>query len=103
MRLFLFTAKCLSFGVNHSLIFKISAGSPALTSRQFKEADFERVIDLLDEAVKIAAEVKQKTEKLKDFKEFLEKDGETIGKLKGLRAKVEEFASGFPMPGFEDH
>lgn len=36
-------------------------GAPALTSRQFKEADFERVVDFLDEGFKIALDVKKKT------------------------------------------
>jgi len=77
-------------------------GSPALSSRGFDEGDFERVVVLFDKAVQIAFEVKSKTEKLKDFKEFLEKDEGVIKKMKDLRDEVEEFASKFPMPGFED-
>lgn len=37
------------------------AGAPALTSRQFKEADFVRVVELMDEGFKIALDVKKKT------------------------------------------
>lgn len=36
-------------------------GAPALTSRQFKEADFEHVVELMDEGFKIALDVKKKT------------------------------------------
>lgn len=38
-------------------------GAAALTSRQFKESDFENVVKYLDEAVNIAATVKSKTGK----------------------------------------
>ncbi len=78
------------------------AGAPALTSRGFDENDFKTVIDLIDEAVTIAAEVKSKTQKLKDFKEFLNEDKDTIQKLADLREKVETFAIKFPMPGFDE-
>lgn len=39
-------------------------GAPALTSRGFKEQDFEKVIDLLDVAVNIALEAKSKSGKV---------------------------------------
>jgi len=78
-------------------------GAPALTSRGFDEKDFEKVIELLDKACAIAADVKSKTDKLKDFKEFLEKDAQTIQNMENLKKTVGEFASKFPMPGFEDH
>lgn len=41
--------------------------------------------------------------KVKDFKDFLESDAETVKKLEALKADVNEFATKFPMPGFEDH
>ncbi|XP_065333030.1 serine hydroxymethyltransferase, mitochondrial isoform X1 [Cloeon dipterum] len=79
-------------------------GAPALTSRNFKEADFETVVALLDRAVKIASEVKAKCgPKVKDFKDFLDSDADTIKQLETLKAEVNEFATKFPMPGFEDH
>jgi glycine hydroxymethyltransferase len=77
-------------------------GAPALTSRGFDENDFKTVIDLIDEAVTIAADVKSKTQKLKDFKEFLNGDKETIQKLDQLKQKVESFAGKFPMPGYDE-
>ncbi|KAJ8259384.1 hypothetical protein COCON_G00183960 [Conger conger] len=78
-------------------------GAPALTSRQFKEADFEKVVEFMDEGIKIALDVKKKTGKLQDFKNFLLQDPETVARLGDLRQRVEAFARPFPMPGFHDH
>ncbi|XP_058413842.1 serine hydroxymethyltransferase, mitochondrial isoform X1 [Diceros bicornis minor] len=78
-------------------------GAPALTSRQFREDDFRRVVDFIDEGVSIGLEVKSKTAKLQDFKSFLLKDPETSHRLADLRQRVEQFARAFPMPGFDEH
>ncbi|XP_048877777.1 serine hydroxymethyltransferase, mitochondrial [Brienomyrus brachyistius] len=78
-------------------------GAPALTSRQFKEADFEKVVEFIDEGFKIALDVKKKTTKLQDFKSYLLEDPETVAKIADLRQRVEAFARPFPMPGFLDH
>ncbi|TMS19546.1 Serine hydroxymethyltransferase, mitochondrial, partial [Larimichthys crocea] len=75
----------------------------ALTSRQFKEADFEHVVEFMDEGFKIALDVKKKTAKLQDFKNFLLEDPETVARIADLRHRVEAFARPFPMPGFHDH
>jgi glycine hydroxymethyltransferase len=50
----------------------VRLGAPAMTSRGFVEADFEKVVDLIDEAVAIAVEVKGRTKKLKDFGDLLD-------------------------------
>lgn len=91
--------KFVHFGIPTWLLI----GTPALTSRNFKEKDFEQVAKFLDEAVQIAMDVKGKTDKLKDFKEFVAKDEETLKKLAALKAEVEKFARQFPMPGFDEH
>uniref|UniRef100_A0A4W3K212 glycine hydroxymethyltransferase n=1 Tax=Callorhinchus milii TaxID=7868 RepID=A0A4W3K212_CALMI len=78
-------------------------GAPALTSRHFKEADFEKVVEFIDQGIKIALDVKTKTGNLKDFKAFLLNDAETKSKIAELRQRVEKFARAFPMPGFADH
>uniref|UniRef100_A0A5F9DNV4 Serine hydroxymethyltransferase n=1 Tax=Oryctolagus cuniculus TaxID=9986 RepID=A0A5F9DNV4_RABIT len=78
-------------------------GAPALTSRQFREDDFRRVVDFIDEGVNIGLEVKRKTAKLQDFKSFLLKDPETSQRLADLRRRVQQFARAFPMPGFPEH
>uniref|UniRef100_A0A8C1NMJ3 glycine hydroxymethyltransferase n=1 Tax=Cyprinus carpio TaxID=7962 RepID=A0A8C1NMJ3_CYPCA len=78
-------------------------GTPALTSRQFKEADFQQVVDFFDQGIKISLDVKKKTKKLSDFKSFLLEDSETASRIADLRRRVEAFARPFPMPGFTDH
>lgn len=44
-------------------MFLSVSGAPALTSRQFKEADFVQVVEFMDEGFKIALDVKNKTGK----------------------------------------
>ncbi|XP_067003773.2 serine hydroxymethyltransferase, mitochondrial [Anabrus simplex] len=79
-------------------------GVPALTSRQFKEKDFVKVVEFLDRAVVIAAEAKSKCgKKLKDFNDFLETNPEIKQKLEDLKKDVRSFAGKYPMPGFDDH
>ncbi|XP_054253069.1 serine hydroxymethyltransferase, mitochondrial [Indicator indicator] len=78
-------------------------GAPALTSRHFREEDFQKVVAFIDEGINLALDVKSKTSKLQDFKSFLLQDPETQQRLAQLRQRVETFARGFPMPGFSDH
>lgn len=78
-------------------------GAPALTSRQFKEKDFEHVVTLIDKAVAITQEVKAKTGTLKEFKQYLTSNEEIIRKIADVKQEVEAFSSNFPMPGFDDH
>jgi len=74
----------------------VRLGTPALTSRGFKEEDMVKVANFLDEAVKISLRVQKAVgKKLTDFIPAIEKDEE----VKALKAKVEEFATKFPMPG----
>merc|ERR1711915_518746 len=80
----------------------VRLGAHALTSRGFKEDDFIKVVDMIDEAVDIAKFVQGKSKKLKDFKGVLDTDEEVIGKCTELKSRVNEFASKFPMPGHED-
>ncbi|PNF20951.1 Serine hydroxymethyltransferase, mitochondrial [Cryptotermes secundus] len=79
-------------------------GVPALTSRQFKEPDFVKVVELLDRGVAIAAQAKEKSgNKMKDFREILNSDPDIKCQLQELRNDVHSFALKFPMPGFDDH
>ncbi|GIY43246.1 hypothetical protein CEXT_517821, partial [Caerostris extrusa] len=78
--------------------------APALTSRNFKEKDFEQVVVFIHRAVEIALDVKTKAGKtVKEFKAYLETDEAVKEQMKLLRKDVEAFASTFPMPGFSDH
>jgi glycine/serine hydroxymethyltransferase len=47
------------------------SGAPALTSRNFKEKDFETVVEMLDRAVKIASAVKAKCGRNKIKNDFV--------------------------------
>lgn len=79
-------------------------GVPALTSRQFREADFVKVVELLDRGVAIAAQAKAKSgSKMKDFRDILNSDPDIKCQLQELRNDVHNFALKFPMPGFDDH
>ncbi|PAA48496.1 hypothetical protein BOX15_Mlig024463g3, partial [Macrostomum lignano] len=81
----------------------IRLGTPALTTRNLVEKDFEAVVDFIDKAVDIAIHAKSKTKTLKDFKKFVLEDAETARRIGELKQEVESFASRFPMPGWEDY
>lgn len=79
-------------------------GTPALTSRAFKNEDFEYVVELLDRACAMTLDAKAKSgKKLADFKATVAGDGEIKAKIEALQADVNEFSLKFPMPGFDDH
>ena len=97
----------------------VRIGTPALTSRGFREADFEAVADFLDRGSKIAIAAQQKATDelkrkhhsrgeetpqvqpvlLKDFVAVITDDDEIKRDIAELKQEVEDFASGFPMPG----
>jgi glycine hydroxymethyltransferase len=80
----------------------IRVGAPALTTRGFKEADFEKVAEFIDRAVQIAKAIKEETPepaKLKDFVSFANSEGPNRADVRALREEVESYASQFPMPG----
>jgi glycine hydroxymethyltransferase len=79
----------------------IRMGTPALTSRGFKEQDFAQVAEFFDRAVAIAAHVKKDTGgKIKDFKAALEKGPDRYPELVKLGQEVKTFANKFPTVGF---
>mmetsp|Transcript_16664 Transcript_16664/g.31175 ORF Transcript_16664/g.31175 Transcript_16664/m.31175 type:complete len:499 (+) Transcript_16664:2-1498(+) len=80
-------------------------GTPALTSRDFKEDDFAKVATFIDRAVMIASDLKNSPEgkKLKDFRKHCAEEGlDAHPDLRGLREEVMSFANGFPVVGFEE-
>lgn len=83
----------------------IRVGTPALTSRNFKENDMGTVADLMDDCIKLAKKIEvsfslpDKQTSLKDFKAVLG-DAKWQEEIEVIRKKVEEFAIKFPMPGF---
>eukprot|EP00475_Leptophrys_vorax_P012762 TRINITY_DN19131_c0_g1_i2.p1 TRINITY_DN19131_c0_g1~~TRINITY_DN19131_c0_g1_i2.p1 ORF type:complete len:470 (+),score=44.11 TRINITY_DN19131_c0_g1_i2:188-1597(+) len=76
----------------------VRIGTPAMTSRGLVEKDFEKVAEFLDRAVQICSKVQtEKGKLLRDFLKGLDENEE----LAALRKEVEEFATGFDMPGFD--
>lgn len=75
----------------------VRIGAPAMTTRKLVEADFEQVATFLFEGLQLALAIqKESGPKLKDFVVALESNQD----VKALRAKVNQFASQFPIPGF---
>ncbi|KAI8467850.1 MAG: serine hydroxymethyltransferase 3 [Monoraphidium minutum] len=77
-------------------------GTPALTTRGFGEAEFERVAEFIARAVDIAKDCQAQTPapgKLKEFKAYLEGEGGQRKDIRKLKEEVEALASAFPMPG----
>ncbi|XP_049843232.1 serine hydroxymethyltransferase, mitochondrial-like [Schistocerca gregaria] len=82
----------------------IRIGVPALTSRQFKEQDFMKVLEFFNRAVEIAAEASKKSgPKIKEFQGVLANDATICSKIEKLKEEVCRFALCYPMPGFDDH
>ena len=81
----------------------VRVGTPALTSRGFTTSDFEAVAGFLHEAVGIAVKV-QTEGACKTLAEFVAALTPATGMrsdVAALRLAVNQFASKFPMPGFD--
>uniref|UniRef100_A0A5K4ER07 Glycine hydroxymethyltransferase n=1 Tax=Schistosoma mansoni TaxID=6183 RepID=A0A5K4ER07_SCHMA len=77
-------------------------GTPALTTRGFKEKDFEKAASFIDELLDLTVVVKSVSKNLKSFQLVLQEDEHIKSKIKDLRHRVADFASSFPIPGMED-
>jgi len=88
----------------------VRVGTPALTSREFKEQDFEHVAEFLHRAIELAARIqaelppkKKQSEAIKDFEKYVDDvkgvNEEVYEELMCLKEEVELFAVSFPMPG----
>lgn len=77
-------------------------GAPALTSREFKESDFVKVVNFIDQGVNIALQADKDAKLLKDFKNVVATDAVIIEQIDQLRQQVHEFSSKFPMPGLDE-
>lgn len=76
----------------------VRIGTPAMTSRGLVEADFVKVAALLHEVLELCKEVQASHGRaLKDFNAGLQSNP----KIADIRARVEEWAAAFPMPGFK--
>ncbi|XP_047505104.1 serine hydroxymethyltransferase isoform X1 [Pieris napi] len=82
----------------------IRLGTPALTTRGLKEADIDRVVDFVDQALKLASEVtKISGPKLVDFNKVIEENAEVKAKVQNLKESIEQYSRTFPLPGYEDY
>ena len=80
----------------------IRIGSPALTTRGLREAEFVRVADFIHEGIQIALKVKETCPgtKIKDFLEYVESPScQQHAAIVDLRKRVEAFATQYPIPG----
>jgi glycine hydroxymethyltransferase len=77
----------------------IRLGTPALTTRGLKEADMGKVVNFIDSALKLAAEIQEASgPKLVDFKIALS-SLQNKEKVQTLRTEIETFALQFRLPG----
>lgn len=80
----------------------IRLGTPALTTRGFKEDDIDKVVEFIHRGILLSKEVTAISgPKLIDFKKVLETDPTMKAKVTSLRNEVETFAQQFPLPGCE--
>lgn len=79
----------------------IRIGSPAMTTRGLKEADFVKIVDFMDEAIVLAADISGKVpgKKFKDFSDWLVNDTDALNSLELIKKRVVEFSLRFPAIG----
>mmetsp|Transcript_27370 Transcript_27370/g.46054 ORF Transcript_27370/g.46054 Transcript_27370/m.46054 type:complete len:457 (+) Transcript_27370:80-1450(+) len=78
----------------------VRVGTPALTTRGFKEDDFVQVAEFLHQTVQIALKIQAscETKKLVEYKKAM-KSEKFAGEISELREAVEKFAGKFYFPG----
>lgn len=82
----------------------IRMGSPALTTRGLNQQDFDQVAEFVHRGVTLAREYQEKcgSKKLKDYKQYMEQQGDQLKDLHALKKEVIQFASQFPLAGVDD-
>merc|ERR1712174_57288 len=80
----------------------VRVGSPSLTTRGFKEKDFETVAGFLDRAVKHAVRIQALDPGNKKLVAFTAAAKADAG-VQALKAEVQAFALTFPMPGVKGY
>ena len=74
----------------------VRIGTPALTTRGLKEADFVQVGEFIVECVDLCVDIQKVSgKKLVDFKKMANEDSNFKERLDNLRSRVNEFAEGF--------
>lgn len=75
-----------------------------MTTRGFKEADIDKVVDFIDRGLKLAKEISQVSgAKLVDFKKAIHENPEFVNKVTALRNDIEKFSTQFFLPGYPDY
>ncbi|GMI92582.1 serine hydroxymethyltransferase 3, SERINE HYDROXYMETHYLTRANSFERASE 3 [Hibiscus trionum] len=81
----------------------IRIGSPAMTTRGFKEKEFTAIADFIHEGVQITIDAKglvSGSSKLQEFLKFVvSPEFPLTGKVSDLRGRVEALTTQFPIPG----
>ncbi|KAE8675808.1 Serine hydroxymethyltransferase [Hibiscus syriacus] len=81
----------------------IRIGSPAMTTRGFKEKKFIAIADFIHEGVQITIDAKglvSRSSKLQEFLKFVvAPEFPLTDKVSNLRSRVEELTTRFPIPG----
>uniref|UniRef100_A0A7E4V8C5 Serine hydroxymethyltransferase n=1 Tax=Panagrellus redivivus TaxID=6233 RepID=A0A7E4V8C5_PANRE len=81
----------------------IRLGTPALTSRGFKEADFVQVADFIHEAIEIYSKHKAAAgTTIKEFNEFIASNEAFLKDIRALGDRVEKFTDKFEIPGNDE-
>jgi len=76
-------------------------GTPALTSRNFKEPEFKRVVDYIHQAILLTLEIQSQCgPTLKEFTAKLHEEP-YITKITYFKDEINHWAAQFPMPGHE--
>jgi len=86
----------------------IRIGTPALTTRGFREKDIIEVANYLDQAIKLAVDINKSNDEkksssqitLKEFKENM-KQTKHLNNIQNLKHSVESFAKDYSMPGYD--
>jgi len=80
----------------------IRIGTAALTTREFKEADFVKVGEFIDSVVCLSQAIQEKSgRKLVDFKKYITENENIQKNIWSLAEEVRLFASEFPFIDFE--
>lgn len=105
-----FTFPYLVFALPYYLLDKICIymklilGTPALTTRGFKETDIDKVVDFIDRGLQLAKEISQVSgPKMVDFKKVIHENSEFANKVSALRDDVEKFSAQFVLPGYPEY
>jgi glycine hydroxymethyltransferase len=77
----------------------IRLGTPAITTRGFKENHIFEVVNFVHKAIEISQKVKGQTKTLKEFRDLLNSNPNGFG-IKELKEEVETFCSKFETIGF---